>query len=236
MPPPDAVVALLHGAAELLPVSSSAHAALLGGGEADDAALHAGPLAALLLGRRGEAREVLRRLDRRRLAVHVLAGGIPSAAGLVLEGRRPDGPRALAAGLLAGAALLACADGRNGTRSRWDAGAADGVWLGLAQAAALVPGVSRNGATLAVARWRGFAPQEANPLSREVGVPVTAGAIALRRLRTGRGSGAAVTAASFAGAAAALPLLKRVDRGGPLWPWAAYRAGLALALVRQSRR
>ena len=229
MPPPDAVVALLHGAAELLPVSSSAHAALLGGGEADDAALHAGPLAALLLGRRGEAREVLRRLDRRRLAVHVLADG------MVLEGRRPPAPAGHRAGLLAGAALLACADGRNGTRSRWDAGAADGVWLGLAQAAALVPGVSRNGATLAVARWRGFAPQEANPLSREVGVPVTAGAIALRRLRTGRGSGAAVTAASFAGAAAALPLLKRVDRGGPLWPWAAYRAGLALALVRQSR-
>jgi undecaprenyl-diphosphatase len=132
--------------------------------------------------------------------------------------------------MLAGAALLVLAGRRRGTRSRWDAGPVDGIWLGVAQAAALWPGVSRNGATLAAARLRGIAPEEANRLSREVGVPVTAGALLLRRPRLGSGA-----AASAAGALAALPLLRAVDRGGPLWPWALERAGVALLLLRSSR-
>ena len=47
--------------------------------------------------------------------------------------------------MAAGAALLA-ADRRPQTRPREDATAVDGLALGLAQACALVPGVSRNGA------------------------------------------------------------------------------------------
>jgi undecaprenyl-diphosphatase len=90
---------------------------------------------------------------------------------------------------------------------------------------------SRNGATLAVARLRGFAPAEANPLSREVGVPVTLGAVLLRR-----GGVTPGTVAAFGSALATLPLLRRVDAGGPLWPWAAERAGLALVVLRESRR
>ena len=43
------------------------------------------------------------------------------------------------------------------------------------------------------------------------------------------------TAASFAGVLAALPLVRVVDRGAPLWPWAAERVLVALALLRQSR-
>ena len=46
--------------------------------------------------------------------------------------------------------------------------------------------------------------------------------------------GISTPAASFASALAALPLLAVVDRGS-LWPWAAYRAGLALVLLRESR-
>jgi undecaprenyl-diphosphatase len=90
--------------------------------------------------------------------------------------------------------------------------------------------VSRNGSTLAVARLRGFAPSEANPLSREVGVPVTLGAVALRR-----GGVNAGTATAFVSALAALPAMRWVDRGAPLWPFAAERAGLALLLLRHSR-
>lgn len=222
--------ALLHGPAELLPVSSSAHVALTGGAEGDDVELHAGTVAALLVGRRGEAAEVLRRLDARRVGMHALAGAIPAIAGAALE--RPRGR--IAAGLLAGSALLLAADRRRGTRSRWDAGPVDGLWLGVAQAAALQPGVSRNAATLAVARLRGFAPAEANPLSREVGVPVTIGAVGLSAWRARRAPLSAGVAASFAATLLALPLLRLVDSGGPLWPWAAYRTGLALLLMRGS--
>lgn len=228
----EVLLGLIQGPAELLPVSSSGHVAaartLLGIEAGDEVALHAGSLAALVLGCRAEAFEILRRLTWRRAGMHLLAGGIPAAVGFAVEKTQPRRP--VVPGLLAGAALLLIADRAGGSRSRWDAGLADGAWLGLAQASALWPGVSRNGATLAAARLRGLAPEEANPLSREVGVPVTLGAVLLRR-----GGLNAGTAMAFASACAALPLMRRVDRGGPLWPWAAERAGLALLLLRESR-
>jgi undecaprenyl-diphosphatase len=227
----EALLGLIQGPAELLPVSSSGHveaARLLWGLEGDEVALHAGSLAALVLGCRHEAFEIVRRLTWRRVGMHLLAGGIPAAIGFAVEKRAPRRP--VVPGLVFGAALLASAAGTAGGRSRWDAGPVDGAWLGVAQSLALWPGVSRNGATLAVARLRGFAPTEANPLSREVGVPVTLGAVALRR-----GGVSAGTATSFLSALATLPALRRVDRGGPLWPFVAERAGLALLLLRESR-
>ena len=66
-----------------------------------------------------------------------------------------------AAGLLAGAGAMVVADREPQQRDRGQATAADGLALGFAQAAALAPGVSRNGATLSVARWRGFTRQHA---------------------------------------------------------------------------
>ncbi len=228
----DLLLGLVQGPSELLPVSSSGHVAaaraLFGVEGGDEVALHAGSLAALVLGCRSEALEILRRLSWRRVGMHALAGAIPATVGYAVELTQPRRP--VVPGLLAGAGLLVAADRAHGTRSRWDAGLADGAWLGAAQAAALWPGVSRNGATLAAARLRGFAPAEANPLSREVGVPVTLGAVVLRR-----GGVTPGTAAAFVGALAALPLLRVVDRGGPLWPWAAERAGLALLVLRESR-
>jgi undecaprenyl-diphosphatase len=226
------LIGLLHGAADALPVSSSGHLAaaerLLGSPSEDAVGLHAGSLAAEVVAFHGEAVEILRRLTWRRVGMHLAAGAIPAAVGYALECRPVRFP--LVPGLLAGAGLLMAGARRRGTRSRWDAGVVDGVWLGLAQASALWPGVSRNGATLACARLRGFAPEEANPLSREVGAPVTLGAVLLRRAPMGVGA-----AASFAGGLLALPLVRAVDRGGPLWPWAAERAGVALVVLRSSR-
>ena len=228
----DLLSGLLHGAADALPVSSSGHVAaaeaLLGWHAEDTVGLHAGSLAAVVVAFHREAVAILRRLTWRRVGMHLAAGAIPAGLGYLLE-RTPRRPP-LVLGMVTGAGLLVAADRRQGTRSRWDAGLADGVWLGLAQASALWPGVSRNGATLAAARLCGFAPAEANPLSREVGAPVTLGAVLLRRAPVTAG-----TAASFAGVLAALPLVRVVDRGAPLWPWAAERVLVALALLRQSR-
>ena len=222
MPSSDEFAAFVAGAAELLPVSSSAHVALLGE-SADEVALHAAPLAVVLAARRHE-------IHRPDVGLHLLAGGIPSAIGLAVWGHRPHSRRAVAAGQLAGASLLLAADRRRGTRTQ--ATARDGLWLGLAQAAAFWPGVSRNGAALAAARLLGFAPEHANRIAREVGVPVTVGALLVDR----KPPEARAFAASLAGAIAALPALGLIDRGGPLWPWAAYRVGLALLVLRESRR
>src|SRR5674476_1091412 len=59
--------------------------------------------------------------------------------------------------------------------------------LGLAQAAALMPGVSRSGATLTAARARGFERGDAQALSWTVALPVILGASALKGLRLARG-------------------------------------------------
>ena len=119
---------------------------------------------------------------------------------------------------------------------RGRADAADGLALGLAQAAALAPGVSRNGATLTVARWRGFTREHANMLSRTVALPVIVAAAALKGVRLRkrgldpgqRSAFAAGTATSFASTLASQALIRLVERDSAgLWPYAAYRVGLA---------
>jgi undecaprenyl-diphosphatase len=174
---------LLHGPVELVPVSSSGHVAalpwLLGwevaGWEAErrkelEVALHAGTLAALL---------IMARPRRPRPALLAAAALPPGIAGLALERRieqRLGTPPTLAAGLLAGGLALVLADRAPVTRAAENAGWPDGAWLGLAQATALIPGVSRSGATVAAARVRGFSREDASRLSWEVALPVLAGA------------------------------------------------------------
>ena len=75
----------------------------------------------------------------------------------------------------------------------------DGLVVGLAQAAALMPGVSRNGATLTAARARGFDRRAAQELSWTAAFPVILGASALkggqsRRPGLGRQARAAIAA------------------------------------------
>ena len=81
---------------------------------------------------------------------------------------------------------MALADRSPQTRRHEQAGVADGLWLGVAQACSLIPGVSRNGATLAAARWRRFTRTDANRLSRHAALPVIAGATLLKGVRLAR--------------------------------------------------
>jgi undecaprenyl-diphosphatase len=261
----DAIaLGLLHGPAELLPVSSSGHVAvvpwLLGwpysglDGElrkAFEVALHAGTAAALLVGLRHEVADAARGLDRRRLQLVVLSFLPAAVAGYVMERpieRRLGTPATIAAGLVAGSVAMAVADLRSsGLRRREDAGASDALVLGLAQACALVPGVSRNGATLAAARARGFAREDANVLSRHVALPVIVGATALKGTRLARRGLPAGTAqafvagiaASFAATLASIRIIRQVERDRSLLPYAAYRlvlAGVVAARLREARR
>jgi undecaprenyl-diphosphatase len=242
---------LIQGPGELLPVSSSAHLILvpwLAGWRWErldpelrksfEVALHAGAAAALLAGQRRLIAEELRAFDARRASVLVLSFAPAAVIGYAFERpieRRLGSPRATAAGLLAGAVALVASDRRPQARGRGEAQAADGLALGVAQAAALAPGVSRNGATLAVARWRRFSRDQANLLSRTVALPPIAGAALLKGVRLRRrdvDSGlrrviAVGIAASFASTLASQRLISLVERDRALWPYAAYRAALA---------
>jgi undecaprenyl-diphosphatase len=252
----------LHGPAELLPVSSSAHTTLvpwlLGWSYPDldpelrkafEVALHAGTAAALLVGLRDEVAEAARGLDRRRLTL--IAGSFvpPAIVGYTLERpieRRLGTPPTIAAGLAAGAAAMWIADARSRQeRGRADAGMLDALALGVAQACALIPGISRNGATLTAARARGFRRPDANALSRHVALPVIVGATLLKGVRLGRrGLPAGVAGAFGAGIGAAfvstllsVRLIRAVERDRSLAPYAAYRLALAaIVWARAARR
>jgi undecaprenyl-diphosphatase len=192
--------------------------------------------------------EELRSFDSRKAAVIAFSFLPPALLGVILERpieRRLGGPFSTAVGLLAGAAAMVAADRRPQVRDRGEARAIDGLALGIAQAAALAPGISRNGATLTAARWRGFTRQHSNMLSRTVALPVIVGAAGLKGARlkrrgVPRGQRAgfiAGTATSFASTLASQALIRLVERDSALWPYAVYRAGLAgLVLSRMRRR
>jgi undecaprenyl-diphosphatase len=253
---------VLHGPAELLPISSSGHVAIVPwllswryvelDGElrkAFEVVLHAGTAAGLLVTLRDEVSEAVHDLGGRRLTLIALSFIPPAIIGYGLERpieRRLGTPATTAFGLITGALAMLVADRAPQSRGHEDAGAIDALWLGVAQACALLPGVSRNGATLAAARWRGFAREDANRLSRHVALPVIAGATALKTVRLRRrglpaGAGlpfAVGAAASFASTLVSTWLIQQVERDRSLAPYSAYRialGGIVLATLRRRR-
>lgn len=254
-----AVLGAVQGPTELLPVSSSAHLRIvpwLAGWDLDDVspedrktfevAVHGGAALALLIGQRGLIVEEVRQLDSRRVAVIALSFLPAVAAGLALESfidRRLGGPRATAAGLVGGSIAMVLADRAPRVRSAGEATAADGLAIGVAQAAALAPGVSRNGSTLAAARARGFGRAQANLLSRTVALPVITAAAARKAIglrKRGVEPDLAVTATigvgvAFVSTLASQGLIKVVERDRALWPYAAYRVALAALILRKAK-
>jgi undecaprenyl-diphosphatase len=258
------VLGAIQGPAELLPVSSSGHLVLVPSmlgwryEELDpeirksfEVALHAGGAIALLIGLRAEVADYLRSFRLHNLASLTLS--FTPAALIALRFERPierrlSAPRPVAIALLAGSAAMAFADGRPEWRGREQAGLADAIVIGAAQAFALAPGVSRNGATLAAARWRGFGRADANVISRQIALPVIVGAVVLKggRLATRElPPGVAKEMAAGAGAAfcstlVSMRLIAMLERSRSLLPYVAYRSALAAAalvlLRRRSRR
>lgn len=257
----SAVLGAVQGPTELLPVSSSAHLRIvpwlagwdLDGVSAEDrktfeVAVHCGAALALLIGQRRLIVDEVLQLDRRRVTVIALSFLPAVAAGLALEtwiDRRLGGPRATAAGLVAGSLLMVFADRAPRERSAGEARPLDGLVIGFAQAAALAPGVSRNGSTLAAARARGFGRAHANLLSRTVALPViTAAAVrkmsGLRKRRRSVDPDLARAATvgvgvAFVSTLASQGLIKVVERDRALWPYAAYRVGLAGLILWKAR-
>jgi undecaprenyl-diphosphatase len=200
-----AVLGAVQGLTEFLPISSSAHLyvipTLLGwpyAGVAFDVALHWGTLFALLvafgdvwwnLARDLVAGTADRRRDAIALASRLVVGSIPAAiVGVLLQDIVETRMRSLplqAVMLLVFGALLWAVDrfrpaGRPQTLPGW--GATLGV--GVAQAFALVPGVSRSGITMTAGRAAGLDRVSAARFSFLLATPITfgAGLLELRHL------------------------------------------------------
>jgi len=210
-------------------VSSSGHLVLLGSRDkAFDVFAHAGTAVALVLAT-GAPRP-------RPLTV------LPAAvAGLAFERQveRRLGKRAVAVGQVLGGVALLLADRAPEHRSDTDVRAWDDLLIGLAQACALVPGISRNGATITAARLLGFSRPSAGRISRDAALPVIAGATALklRRLRGSRPTPEHVAGfgAAFASGLAAARLAPRIDRLRSYAPFALYRIALGVFAFRFMR-
>jgi undecaprenyl-diphosphatase len=224
------LLGLVQGPAELLPVSSSGHLVLLGSDDkAFEVFLHAGTAAALLLA-----------LPVPRPTPHTALTLAPAAvAGLVLEKQIEGrlGRRSVGFGQVAGGAMLLVADRAAAHRGEDAARSRDALLIGLAQACALVPGVSRNGATITAARLLGFRRDAAARMSRDAALPVILGATALKLVRMrGRPPSAAHVggfAAAFVSSLVAAGLIPRIDRL-PLAPIGVYRIALGLAAARSA--
>ncbi|MGN6372905.1 MAG: undecaprenyl-diphosphate phosphatase [Solirubrobacteraceae bacterium] len=252
---------LIHGPAELLPISSSGHVTLipwLAGWRYEhldpqlrksfEVALHAGTAAGLLL------RQTPPELDgapeaRRRLAFLAAAAAPPALAGCALHGhieRRLGTPRTIAAGLIAGSLAMALAElrarRRGASRRAPGADVRDGIALGVAQALALMPGVSRSGATFSAARARGFTALDAERVSLAAGLPVLGGATLLQGAKMLSGGLPAPMRPAFAaGAGGAFvstlltpALLDAERRSRAALPACVYRLGLAAVVIKRS--
>ncbi len=207
-------------------------------------ALHGGTALALSLALRQELAAVLRGIGARRLIAVGLELLPPSLAGLLWERpieERLGSARSVAWCQVAAGLALGAADCRPARRTAQHAGTLDHLLIGVGQALALVPGVSRGGATLTVLRLRRFNRRAASELSRHAALPVILAASSLKGARLARrglpgGLARAFAAgglAAFASTTLAARLVPRMDAADTFRPFAVYRVALgALVLGR----
>ena len=248
---------LVQGLGEFLPISSSAHLILLpwflgwpDPGLTFDVALHLGTLIAVGAYFWRDWIALLRsaphpRSSEGRLFWLLILGALPGGiAGVLLDNLAEQMLRSplLIAGSLTLMGLLLLAADRWGRSDRklHDIGPIDTLIIGAAQALAIIPGVSRSGITIAIARWRGIERAAAARFSFLLGTPLIAGA-ALFKLRYLADTPGALTGPFVAGiVTAAVPgalsiglLLRYLERAG-LGIFVSYRlllAGLVVATI-----
>lgn len=214
------VLGIVQGLTEYLPISSTAHLRIVPAifgwddpGAAFTAVTQLGTMAAVLIYFRTELMAVLkawfkglrnpevRKTLDSRLGWYIVLGTIPIAIfGYLFRDAIETGARNLyviSIALIALGFVLLAADrlaSKSRTLDRIDAG--DGATIGFAQALALIPGVSRSGATITAGLLRGFTRESAARYSFLLSVPavVLSGLFELREATSGDGAGLFATA------------------------------------------
>ncbi|MGH8251730.1 MAG: undecaprenyl-diphosphate phosphatase [Steroidobacteraceae bacterium] len=255
------VLAIVQGLSEFLPISSSGHLILVphflgwdDQGLAFDVAVHVGTLFAVVGYFRAQLLRMLvawfRSLTGRgmtpdaRLAWCIVVGTIPvGIVGLLFGGlieamlRNP----LFVAGTLSIFGLLMWVADRLGRRERdeYSVGWRDALLIGCAQALALMPGTSRSGVTMTMARILGLTREAAARFSFLLAVPgiAMAGAYELLQLIQAPAGGVnwpmmslGIVVSAITGYLCIHWLLKFIGRIG-LAPFALYRFALAALIV-----
>lgn len=253
------VLAFIQGLTEFLPVSSSGHLVLLprltgwpDQGIMLDVATHVGTLLAIVCYYRRDIFAMVVAVLRwnnpdtrpmRNLALLIVLGSVPAVlAGAAIHHFFPDGIRSVGVIIfttLFFGALMGIAD-RKGAEERavetvnWRTA----LYIGFAQALALIPGTSRSGVTMTAARFIGFKRTEAARFSFLLGLPAMAGAgflNFLEMLDAGAGdlwrdAGVVVVLAFVFGLGAIHVMIRWLGRAG-LMPFVVYRMILGVVLL-----
>jgi undecaprenyl-diphosphatase len=249
------VLGAVQGLTEFLPVSSSAHLVLVpwlfGWNDpqlntlAFDVALHLGSLLALLAYYRREWTTMLLSIVRpdpasRRLLMLLIVASIPGAIiGLLLEKQAETifrSPLLIASTLGVMGIVLWIADAKGPeTKTIGHLTLRDAVLVGLSQALAIIPGVSRSGSTITTARILSVAREDAANFSFLMATPIIAGAglhEAPKILHAGINAivvGGFVSSAVFS--LIAIAALVRFVRTRTYQPFAWYRIAIALLVI-----
>lgn len=188
------LLGVLQGVTEFLPVSSSGHLVLAESlmglrtpeGPALEVVLHVGSMLSITVYYRQRLIAVATGVLRRdpaawRLIGNVVVAALPVLVVYPLLGKQIeaqfDSPRVAAALLcVTGLVLLSTRFAPRGVALPQPRSA---LGMGLAQALALLPGISRSGSTLAAARWQGLDPAGAAELSFLMVLPLLGGAALL---------------------------------------------------------
>jgi undecaprenyl-diphosphatase len=202
------VLGLVQGLTEFLPISSSGHLrivpALLGWpdpGAGFTAVIQLGTMAAVLIYFRADLLRIAgawlrelrvpfaRRSHEANLGWFIVLGTIPIAIlGFIFKDQIESGARSLyligSALILFSFVMLLAEHVATRRRGIEEMDARDGVYIGLAQSLALVPGVSRSGATISAGLFRGFDRVAAARYSFLLSVPavVLSGLFELRKV------------------------------------------------------
>ena len=256
------VLGVVQGLTEFLPVSSSGHLILVphlfgwpDQGLAFDAVIHLGTVAALVAYFRAELRAIFASVggatdhaEPRRLAILLIAATIPGGLVGVLFDELIEQhlrlPIVVAVSTLVWAVVMLAADRlaaarTDATRGEHNVGWGQGVLVGCAQALALIPGTSRSGITITAGLFGGLDRSTAARFAFLLGIPITAGAGALKALHLlklgipagERGPLAVALLASFAAGWISVWFLVNYLKRNSLTPFVAYRIALGLLLL-----
>ncbi len=179
------LLGVVQGATEFLPISSSGH--LIAAKEvfdfkaalSFDVALHVATLAAVLLYFCRYILELFKTPQWKAVAWRVLLGTLPAGAiGFAFRSWREDiSPWFVVGGWLVSATYLILTAGRQGRSSTSEISKLRAILIGATQGiAAIFPGFSRSGASIASGLWLGLERKEAFRFSFLLAIPVMLGA------------------------------------------------------------
>ena len=253
-----ALLALIQGLTEFIPVSSSAHlilpAQLIEGfedqGTAVDVAAHVGSLGAVILYFRAEvarlfrgARDAVRRRpgEDRQLFWALVVATVPFlivAPVVALSGRADElrSVTVIAYASIGFGVLLWVADRMPSRLHRLPTRLPPALLLGLSQCLALIPGTSRSGITITAARAMGYDRTDAARFSMLMSIPAIGASGVYLALDLGTdtpwGAAAFVAGLSFVSAYAAIGLFLRLTRSASFTPFVVYRVALGVLLLQ----